>query len=168
MRLSLIVGMAKNRAIGLDGAMPWHISEDLKYFKRVTLGAPILMGRKTFDSIGRPLPGRANIIVTRDTRYRHDGVIVVHELEAGITKAKALAEIDDKDEIFVIGGAQIYELALPMADRLYITEIHRTLDGDTWFPEFDATDWVELTRDDQEPETPEGPAFSFVVLDRKA
>jgi len=167
MGLSLIVGMTENRVIGLDGGMPWHISEDLKYFKRVTLGAPILMGRKTFESIGRPLPGRANIIITRDISFRHDGIEVVHDLETGIKKANALAEIDGTDEVFVIGGAQIYQLALPMADRLYITEIHTSVDGDTWFPVFDRDSWVERQREYHEPESPNGPAFSFVVLERK-
>ncbi len=167
MRISLIVAMTENRTIGLDGGMPWHISEDLKYFKRVTLGAPIIMGRKTFDSIGRALPGRTNIVVTRDTAYAHDGIEVVHDLEAGIRKAKAIAEIEGKDEIFIIGGAQIYGLAIPVAERLYITEIHCTLDGDATFPEFDRANWIEMQRDQHAPETTDGPAFSFVVLDRR-
>ncbi len=166
MVLSLIVAMAENRTIGLGGTMPWHISEDLKYFKRVTLGGPIIMGRKTFESIGRPLPGRSNIVVTRNRRYTQDGVDVVHDLDAAITKATAITN-DSKGEIFVIGGAQIYELAMPFADRIYMTEIHRSLDGDAWFPDLKSENWTETRREDHAPESADGPAFSFVVLERR-
>ena len=168
MRISLIVALTENRVIGLDGAMPWHLSEDLKYFKRVTMGAPIIMGRKTFDSIGRALPGRANIIITRDTNYSVEGVDVAHDLESAIDTASSVAESQGKDEIFVIGGAQIYALALAQADRLYLTEIHQTCAGDAFFPEIQACDWLEIERDARTPETPDGPAYSFVVLDRTA
>ena len=166
MRISLIVAMSENRTIGLDGGMPWHISEDLKYFKRVTMGAPIIMGRKTYDSIGRALPGRANIVVTRDQSYSAEGIEVVHNLEAALRKASAIATIEGKDEVFVIGGAQIYALALAHADRLYITEIHKTAVGDAHFPEIAEEDWSEIERNPHQPETPDGPAFSFVVLER--
>ncbi|NQW02108.1 MAG: dihydrofolate reductase [Rhodospirillales bacterium] len=167
MRVSLIVAMTENRIIGREGGMPWHIPEDLKYFKRVTMGAPIIMGRKTFDSIGRALPGRANIVITRDPDYAPAGIDVVHSLEAAITKASAQAAAAGKDEIFVIGGAQIYELALPRADRLYMTEIHQTLAGDAAFPAINGADWTESGRERHAPEQPGGPAFSFVVLDRQ-
>jgi dihydrofolate reductase len=168
MRISLIVAMAENRVIGLNGTMPWHLSEDLKYFKRVTIGAPIIMGRKTFDSIGRALPGRANIIITRDTNYAAEGVYVVHDLKSAIEKACFDAVNQGKDEIFVIGGAQIYALALAQADRLYLTEIHQTFAGDAYFPEIQMEDWREIERNACDPDTPDGPAYSFVVLDRVA
>jgi dihydrofolate reductase len=168
MRISLIVAMTENRVIGLDGAMPWHISEDLKYFKRVTIGAPIIMGRKTFDSIGRVLPGRANIIITRDTNYLAEGADVAHDLESAIEKASYGLANQGKDEIFVIGGAQIYALALAQADRLYLTEIHQTFIGDAYFPEIQIGDWREIERVACNPEIPDGPAYSFVVLERAA
>jgi len=166
MRLSLIVAMAENRMIGLDGAMPWHISADLKYFKQVTMGAPVIMGRKTFQSIGRPLPGRMNIVITRDTDFRADGIEVVHDLEAARRKAEAISLIEGKNEVFVIGGAQIYALALPAADRLYLTEVHSSPPGDTWFPEIEMGEWREISRESHEPESEGGPGFSFVILDR--
>ena len=168
MWISLIVAMTENRVIGLDGAMPWHLSGDLKYFKRVTMGAPIIMGRKTFDSIGRALPGRVNIVITRDTNYAVEGVNVVHDLGSAIEKASLDAANNCKDEIFVIGGAQIYALALAQANRLYLTEIHQTVAGDAYFPEIKTEDWCEIQRDVCGPETPDGPAYSFVVLERAA
>jgi len=166
MRLSLIVAMAANRMIGLDGAMPWHISADLKYFKQVTMGAPVIMGRKTYQSIGRPLPGRVNIVITRDTAFSADGVDVVHDLDGAIRKAEAISLIEGKDEVFVIGGAEIYALALSAADRLYMTEVHANPPGDTWFPEISPNEWHEVSRDPHDPETVGGPGFSFVILDR--
>jgi dihydrofolate reductase len=148
--------------------MPWHLSEDLKYFKRVTMGAPIIMGRKTFDSIGRALPGRVNIVITRDTNYAAEGVSVANDLRSAIEKASRDLADNCKDEIFVIGGAQIYALALAQADRLYLTEIHQTFAGDAYFPEIQMEDWREIERNACDPDTPDGPAYSFVVLDRVA
>jgi dihydrofolate reductase len=168
MRISLIVAMSENRVIGLGGAMPWHLSDDLKYFKRVTMGAPIIMGRKTFNSMGRALPGRVNIIITRDTNYVVEGVKVAHDLESAIEKASRVVAKEGKDEIFVIGGAQIYALALAQVDRIYLTEIHQIFSGDTYFPEIQTEDWYEISRDARDPETSDGPAYSFVVLERVA
>ena len=168
MRISLIVAMSENRVIGLDGEMPWHLSEDLKYFKRATMGAPIIMGRKTFDSIGRVLPGRANIIITHNINYTADGVDIAHDLESAIKKASYEAANQGKDEIFVIGGAQIYALALAQADRLYLTEVHQTFAGDAYFPEIKMGDWSEIERNARGPETLGGPAYSFVILERVA
>lgn len=168
MRLSMIVAMAENRIIGRDGGMPWHLSADLKYFKRVTMGAPVIMGRKTYESIGRALPGRTNIIVTRDRTFVRDGIEVVHDLSDAIRQAETIATGENKDEIFVIGGAQIYDQALSRADRLYITEIHQTCDGDAAFPEFSKSDWRETARENHEPEAENGPAFSFVVWERNS
>lgn len=167
MRISMIVAMSENRVIGQNGSMPWHLSADLKYFKRVTLGAPVIMGRKTFDSIGRVLPGRANIIVTRDKEYTGDGIDVVHSLDAGLLRATEIAKGDGGDEVFVIGGAQIYEQALAQAERLYVTEIHQVCDGDALFPEIEESDWLEMSRDLHQPEMDGGPTFSFVVWERR-
>lgn len=166
MRISLIVALTENGVIGLDGDMPWHLSEDLKYFKRVTMGAPIIMGRKTFESVGRALPGRTNIIITRNIDYSAEGIEVALDLESAIKKASSVAGSQGKEEVFVIGGAQIYALALAQAERLYVTEIHQTCPGDAYFPEIQASDWREIKRDARGPETPDCPAYSFVVLDR--
>lgn len=130
-RLALIVAQAENRVIGLNNEMPWHLPEDLQYFKRVTLGEPIIMGRKTFESIGRPLPGRTNIVITRQTDWCADGAQVVASLEAAIECATQ----ESPEEIMVIGGAQIYEASLPLVDRVYLTQIHQSFEGDAFFPE---------------------------------
>ena len=170
MRLSLIVAMAKNRTIGLDGAMPWHIPEDLKFFKRVTMGHPVIMGRKTYQSIGAALPGRTNIVVTRNKDFEAADADVVHDLSEALTKAKATEELwrpdGGREEIFVIGGADIYGQALPVAQRIYMTEIHQELPGDAFFPELAEGEWKETDRQDRDPETPGGPAYSLVILDR--
>lgn len=170
MRLSLIVAMAKNRTIGLDGAMPWHIPEDLKFFKRVTMGHPVIMGRKTYQSIGAALPGRTNIVVTRNKDFEAADADVVHDLSEALTKAKATEELwrpdGGREEIFVIGGADIYGQALPEAQRIYMTEVHQELLGDVFFPELAEGEWKETDRQDRDPETPGGPAYSLVILDR--
>ena len=172
MRLSLIVAMAKNRTIGLDGAMPWHIPEDLKFFKRVTMGHPVIMGRKTYQSIGAALPGRTNIVVTRNKDFEAADADVVHDLSEALTKAKATEELwrpdGGREEIFVIGGADIYGQALPEAQRIYMTEVHQEHPGDAFFPELAEGEWKETDRQDREPESEGGPAYSFVILDRKA
>ncbi len=170
MRLSLIVAMAKNRTIGLDGAMPWHIPEDLKFFKRVTMGHPVIMGRKTYQSIGAALPGRTNIVVTRNKDFEAADADVVHDLSEALTKAKATEELwrpdGGREEIFVIGGADIYGQALPEAQRIYMTEVHQELPGDAFFPELAEGEWKETDRQDRDPETPGGSAYSLVILDR--
>jgi len=158
--------MAENRAIGLDGGMPWHISADLKYFKRVTMGAPVIMGRKTYEAIGAALPGRANIVITRNADFAVADADVVHDVASALRKAKAIAEIEDGAEVFVIGGAEIYAQALAEADRLYLTEIAGEFPGDAYFPEVDAGAWREVSREAQPPETDDGPAFDFVILAR--
>jgi len=169
-RISLIVAMAENRAIGLDGGMPWHISEDLKFFKQVTMGHAIVMGRKTYESIGRALPGRSNIVVTRDAGFAAADADVVHGLDEAIRKAEAyetlLGEEEGKEEIFIIGGAEIYAQALARADRIYMTEVHMAPPGDAFFPDMDESGWAETDRQDRAPETPDGPAYSFKILDK--
>ena len=165
-RIALIAAAASNGAIGLKGGMPWHISEDLKYFKRVTMGAPVIMGRKTYASIGSALPGRANIVITRNTAFSSDDSDVVYDVAAGLRKAQAIAEIDGSPEVFVIGGAEIYAQALAGADRIYLTEIDGEFPADAFFPDLDTTQWREVSREPHAPEMEGGPAFSFVVYDR--
>ena len=165
MRVSLIVAMAENRTIGVDGDMPWHISGDLRNFRQLTLGHPVVMGRKTYQSIGGALPGRANIVVTRDRDFRAPDADVVHDLEEALVKAAANAEIEGVEEVFVIGGAEIYAQAVGRAQRVYLTEVHQKLPGNAFFPELARNEWTESDRQLNEPETDGGPAFSFVVLD---
>ena len=142
MKISLIVAMADNRAIGLDGQMPWHLSADLKRFKQTTMGSPIMMGRKTFDAIGKPLPGRENLIISRNADYQQPDCQVFTSIESGLNYASGC------DELFVIGGATLYEALLPIADYLYLTLINRPFEGDTYFPEIDYSGWRELSRED--------------------
>lgn len=165
-RVALIAAAASNGVIGLEGGMPWHISEDLKYFKQVTMGAPVVMGRKTYASIGSALPGRANIVITRNTEFAPIDADVVHDVAAGLRKARALAEIDGSDEVFVIGGAEIYAQALDEADKVYLTEIDGEYPGDAFFPDLDPKQWRETNREPHGPDGKGGPAFSFVVYAR--
>lgn len=166
MKLSIIVAQAQNRVIGINNNLPWHLPEDLRYFKQVTMGKPIIMGRKTFDSIGRPLPGRTNIVITRDGSYQPEGVKVVNSLEAARELAESICTIDGCDEAMVIGGAQIYEQALSLADRLYLTQVHADVNGDAWFPEFHPGDWMEMGRDDFTASGHNPYDYSFIVLQR--
>jgi len=166
MRLSLIVAMAANRVIGLEGGMPWHLPGDLRFFKRTTMGHPVVMGRKTYQAIGGALPGRANIVVSRNKKFTAADADVVHDLAAALTRAKALAEIEGSGEVFVIGGADIYAQALDRADRIYMTEVEGDFPGDAFFPDFERRRWREIARDARKPEAPGGPAYSFVILDR--
>lgn len=137
-RLAMIAAMSRNRVIGRDNALPWHISVDLKHFKRTTLGKPVVMGRKTFESIGRPLPGRTNIVVTRQKDYRPDGVRVATSTASALALADEVAAADGADEVMVIGGEQLYRSLLPHAERLYLTEVDAEVEGDAFFPELDA------------------------------
>lgn len=139
MIVSLIVAVADNGVIGRDNALPWHLPEDLKHFKRITMGKPIVMGRKTFESIGKPLPGRLNVVVTRDASYRRDGVTVVNSVDAAVTAAGAA------DEIMVIGGADVFRLFMPRAQRVHLTRVHGDVDGDIHWEPLDETRWRRLT-----------------------
>lgn len=134
--LSMIVAHANNRIIGKDNDMPWHLPADLAYFKKTTLGKPVVMGRKTYESIGRPLPGRKNIVISRDKNYQAEGITTVTSVE------EALKQAGDVEEVMVIGGGAIYHHCLPAADRLYVTNIHAEIEGDTQFPDYDTkNDW---------------------------
>jgi dihydrofolate reductase len=168
MRLAMIAAQSQNRVIGNNNKLPWYLPEDLKYFKRVTLGKPIIMGRKTFESIGRPLPGRTNIIITRNPDWTHDGagVRVVHSLQQAIELAESLALVNGFEESLVIGGAEIYALALPQADRLYLTQVHAEVQGDAHFPPLDPAQWREMAREDFSAIEPNPYDYSFIVLDR--
>jgi dihydrofolate reductase len=163
-RLSMIAALSRNFAIGLDNRLLWHISEDLVNFKALTMGKPIIMGRKTFDSIGRPLPGRANIVVSRDTQWQAEGVQVARSVNAAINAAHLACEDSGQDEIMVIGGEQIYRQALPSATRLYLTEVDVERAADTFFPDFVRVDWHELER---RPGIQSADyAYQFVTLER--
>tara|TARA_Y100000782_G_scaffold20848_1_gene22252 strand:- start:2441 stop:2944 length:504 start_codon:yes stop_codon:yes gene_type:complete len=165
-KLAIIVAQDKNRAIGIENKLPWHLPEDLRYFKRVTMGKPIIMGRNTFDSIGRPLPGRVNIVVSRQEGYSPEGVKVVNSLEAATELAESICLIDGVDEAMIIGGAQIYSQAIGVADRLYLTEVDAEINGDAWFPEFDRSAWNEIGRENFLAEGPNPYNYSFIVLDK--
>ncbi len=167
MKLSLVWAMAQNRVIGRNNKLPWYLPEDLKYFKRITLGKPVIMGRKTYDSIGKPLPGRISIVVTRNPHWSAEGVKTVDSLAAARKLCEHIEEIDGTNEAMVIGGAEIYAQAMPLADRLYLTEVHANVEGDAVFPEFDRGDWVEVSREDFEASGPNPYNYSFLVLDKR-
>jgi dihydrofolate reductase len=159
MKISLIVAMAKNRVIGDRGVMPWHLSADLKKFRKITTGFPVIMGRKTYQSIGRPLPNRTNIIISRDTDYSAEGCLVFNDLNEALSHACELA-----NEVFIIGGSTLYEALLPVADSLYITQIHQEFAGDTWFPVFDKHDWTEVSHEDIDDDASVPFSYSFLQL----
>ncbi len=153
--------MAQNRTIGINNTLPWRCPEDLKRFKALTMGHHMVMGRKTFDSIGKPLPGRTTVVVTRNRNLKIDGCLILHSLE------EALAACRGDAEIFVVGGAELYKQALPMADTLYITEIRQEVEGDAYFPEFDKAQWQETSREKRRQETPQPLEYDFVTYQRK-
>ncbi|WP_273823313.1 dihydrofolate reductase [Pseudomonas asplenii] len=163
--LSLIAALAENRVIGVDNSMPWHLPADFKYFKATTLGKPIIMGRKTWDSLGRPLPGRLNLVVSRQAGLQLEGAEVFPSLEAALVRAEAWALEQGVSELMLIGGAQLYAQGLEQADRLYLTRVGLSPAGDAWFPEFDLNLWQRVS---DEPHPAEGnkPAFSFEVWER--
>ncbi len=163
--VAMIVAMAKNRVIGVDGKLPWYLPEDLKFFKRMTQAKPLVMGRKTFASIGKPLPNRLNIVVTRDAQFSAEGTRVCHELPAALALADQQATIEAAEEIMVMGGGEIYRQALPFAQRLYITEVDIEVDGDAHFPAFSTEEGREVQRVAGQPA--EGQSnYDFVVYER--
>ena len=159
--LSLIVAMDENRLIGNNNQLPWRLPADLAFFKRTTMGKPIIMGRKTFDSIGRPLPGRRNIVITRDPEFSAEGCDVVYSIEA------ALAGCSHHDELMLIGGATLYEQTLDRVSSMYITQIHHGFSGDTWFPEFDVTQWEIAEKEDFDADQANPFTYSFVKYVRE-
>lgn len=161
--LAIIVARADNGVIGRDNQLPWHLPADLKHFKSLTTGHPIVMGRRTFESIGKPLPNRTNIVVTRQTDWQGEGVEVAHSVLGALELARQFGE-----DVFVIGGAEIYREALPAVDTVYLTEVHHEADGDTVLPAFTADIWREVARERHEPDDKHAFAYSFVTLRRRA
>jgi dihydrofolate reductase len=158
MRVSAIVAMATNRCIGRDNTLPWRLPADLKRFKQLTLGHTLIMGRKTYESIGRPLPGRTTLVVTRQRDYAPEGVQVAHSLEQALELARG-------DEVFIAGGADLYRQAMEHVRRLYLTRIGRDYEGDTFFPELDLSGW-RLVAEEHHPATATEPPFSFLTYER--
>ena len=157
--ISIIVAVAQNGVIGDKNSLLWHISEDMRFFKRTTSGHPVIMGRKTYESLGRPLPNRSNVVISR-TMGEIEGCTVVRSLE------EAIALFPAEEEVFVIGGAQIYAQALPLVDKLYLTIVHRDYEGDTTFPEIDYSQWREISREEFERGEEYDGAFTFIDLER--
>lgn len=145
--VSLIVAVGQNGVIGRDGGLPWRMPSDLKTFRRLTMGKPIVMGRRTFQSIGRPLDGRTNIVVTRDPDFSAEGVTVMDSVEGALILARGIARTSGADEVMVIGGADIFAAALPVADRVYWTDVQGKPEGDVHFPPLDALEWHEVSRE---------------------
>ena len=162
----LVAAVAENGVIGRDNALPFRQSSDLKRFKALTIGKPVLMGRKTFVSIGKPLPGRTNIVVSRDPGFNPDGVIVVRDLEQALRVARDDAERRGVGEIAAIGGTDIFTQLLPLADRLEITHVHMRPEGDTYFPPIDATQWHPVARSDHPAGPQDEAGFSYVTYAR--
>ena len=160
-RLSLIVAVAHNGVIGRDNDLPWHLPADLQFFKRTTSGHTIILGRKNYESIGRPLPNRTNIVITRDKNYKAEGCLVAHSLDEAISLA------GNDNEIFIIGGAQVYAQALDRVERMYITEVDTEAEGDVLFPEFDKAQWRECSRESHAADDQNAYAFDFVMLERQ-
>ena len=160
--LSAIAAMAENRVIGKNNKMPWHLPADLKHFKAVTTGHPVLMGRKTYESIGKPLPNRTNIILTRDTHYTAPDCVIVNNIETALSMANEL----DMDEVFVIGGAEIYQILLPKIQRIYLTKIHFKVAGDAYFPELNMAEWKKMNSEDHQADVNNAYDYSFIVLER--
>ena len=167
MKISLIAAVAENGIIGRDNKLPWHIESEWQYFLRMSLHKPVIMGRKTFESLGVPLKDRANIVISQDIRYNRSGIIVATTLKKAIEIAKKIAAETGQDEIMIGGGAEIYKLALPLVDRLYLTEIHLKPDGDTVFPAFNRDEWRETKREFHKARTGETADYTITVLARK-
>lgn len=158
-RLTLVVAVSENGIIGRDGGLPWRLPEDLKHFRRITLGNTVLMGRKTFESLGKPLEGRGNWVLTRDAAFAPAGAQVFRDLDAALAAAT-------QGELLVIGGAELYRQTLPLASRLELTQVHAQVEGDTHFPDYDAKQWRETSRVDHAADERHAHAYSFLTLDR--
>ena len=162
MKIDIIVAVTRNGVIGRDGGIPWRLPEDMRYFKKVTMGAPIIMGRLTWESIGRPLPGRENIVVSSTMKTAPDGVVLCASLQAAIEYCDAAGA----ERASIIGGARIYQEGLAVADRLYITELDANYEGDTFFPSLDSTLWKEASRLPAQEAGPDDPPYAFVIYER--
>ena len=164
--IALIVAMGENRAIGRGGDLPWHLHSDMRYFRKVTMGKPIIMGRLTFNSLGRALDGRVNIVLTRNAGFAAPGAVMAYSLEEGLDVARRAAAAASVDEIMVMGGEDVFREVLPQASRIYLTEVHAAPHADTWFPELDLSEWRERSREWHAAGPRDDHAFSFVVLER--
>jgi len=158
--ISMIVAMDTNRVIGKDNGLLWHLPDDFQYFKAVTMGKPIVMGRKTFESIGRPLPGRENVVITRDEAFSAEGVTVVNSIDA------ALEATQQYDEVMVIGGANLYQQMLPLANKLYVTLVRHAFEGDVFFPEINADKWVLTDQTEHSADDRHAHSFSFITYQK--
>ena len=167
MTLSAIVAIAQNRAIGKDNKLLWHLPNDLKHFKIITSGHTIIMGRKTYDSVGRPLPNRRNIVVTRQEGYQPEGVLVFHDIDAALEKAREIAVADGVDEIMIIGGGELYAQLMPLADRLYITHIDLSPEGDVRFPVITPEDWAVVDLPEVTPSPKDEATYRVKVYARR-
>jgi len=164
--LSAIVAVSENNVIGAENDLPWRLSNDLKWFKKTTLGKPMLMGRKTFDSLPGLLPGRAHIVLTRDSEFTLNNAIVVHSLEEALAESTIIAKEGGIDEVMIIGGAEIFRLALPQIERLYLTRVHSEVAGDTYFPELENNRWIEVFREFHGKTEKDIFDHSFTILER--
>ena len=160
MLVSIIAAMDRNRLIGRENQLPWHLPADLAHFKQVTMGKPIIMGRKTYESIGRALPGRTNIVLTRSPDFNADGVLTANTLQ------QALDYVSAEDEVMIIGGSAIYELTLPRADRLYLTYVENSFEGDAWFPDFDLQQWRIIASEEHSADEKNPSDYRFVTYAR--
>lgn len=157
--IAAIVAMSENRVIGINNDLPWHLPQELKYFKQITTGHTIIMGRKTYESIGRPLPNRKNVVVTRQSNYEVEGVTVINNLEEYLNEHK-------EEDLFVIGGAELFNLSFPYFDTLYITEIHHKFEGDTFFPVFNKKEWVIKSKSEEHIDEKSKIKFTYFVYEK--
>lgn len=165
--LALVVAMGENGVIGKDGALPWRLSTDFKFFRRITMGKPVVMGRRTLDSLTEPLDGRDNIVLTRNEDFRFEGAEIAHGLDEALELAERLGRARGAAEISVIGGAEIFREVLPGSSIIHLTEVHAAPDGDTYFPPFDRSEWREVWRERIDPGPKDDHAMSFVRLERR-
>ena len=166
-RIAMIVGVAENGVIGSAQTIPWRIPSDMQFFKRTTMGKPVVMGRKQYETVGRPLPGRTNIVVTRQPGYQPDGVLVFHSIEAALAKAEEIAEADGVDEIMIIGGGELYAQLMPQAGRLYVSHIDLAPEGDVRFPVIDPAIWAIVDLPEVEPSPRDDAAYRVKVYERR-
>jgi len=163
MKLAIVVAAARDGVIGRAGGLPWRLPKDSRHFKRLTMGHCIIMGRRTYESIGRPLPGRTSIVVTRDRAYTAEGALTVHDFDEALRRARELGD----DRAFVVGGADLYRLALPRAELLYLTRVHADVEGDTRFPDFDSSDWKLVAEERHEADERHAHPFTIQTWERK-
>jgi dihydrofolate reductase len=161
--IAIVVAVAENNVIGKDNQLIWHLPADLRHFKQKTMGHPMIMGRKTFEAIGKPLPGRTTILVTRQHDFQAEGCLVVHSMKEAVDKGMAL----DKEQISIVGGAEIYKQAMPFVDTIYLTRVHHTFEGDTYFPELQDKDWEQVSAEHHQPDEKNKYSYTFQELRRK-